>query len=197
MDAGHFPFYIILSNYVWSILFYRNKDHHVRQIRFHVCIKMHRCKNRVCKRKTLFGQPNTIETKSRIQRKFSIHYLKYEKQNLRVLYISIELKVDLSLRFYRSLVPRYWKINFSVRVIPACLQSFACIDNLRTSQLLGVSISEFKGLKREVRGPCGSFRRLCQSGGNRNHYESQDVSRGHPNVLSRYKRETCIFDTHR
>ena len=61
MDARRFPFYIILSDYVWSILFYQNKDHKVRQIRFHVCIKMHRCKRRVCKRKTLFGQPNTIE----------------------------------------------------------------------------------------------------------------------------------------
>ena len=58
MDAQHFPFYIILSNYVWSILFYQNKNHNVRQIRFHVCIKMHRRKRRVCKRKTLSGQPN-------------------------------------------------------------------------------------------------------------------------------------------
>ena len=57
MDT-HFPFYIILSNYVWSILFYQNKDHNVRQIWFHVCIKMRRCKRRVCKRKTLFRQPN-------------------------------------------------------------------------------------------------------------------------------------------
>ena len=30
MDAQYFPFYIILSSYVWSILFYRNKDHNVR-----------------------------------------------------------------------------------------------------------------------------------------------------------------------
>ena len=37
MDAQHFPFYFILSNYVWSILFYQNKDHNVRQIKFHVC----------------------------------------------------------------------------------------------------------------------------------------------------------------
>ena len=54
MNAEHFLFYIILS-----ILFYQNKDHNVRQIRFHVYTKMHRCKRRVCKRKTLFGQPNT------------------------------------------------------------------------------------------------------------------------------------------
>ena len=53
MDAQHFPFYIILSNYVWSILLYQDKDYNVRQIRFHVCIKMHRCKRRVRKRKTL------------------------------------------------------------------------------------------------------------------------------------------------
>ena len=32
----------------------------LRQIRFHVCIKMRRCKRRVCKRKTLFGQPNSL-----------------------------------------------------------------------------------------------------------------------------------------
>ena len=38
MDAQYFPFYITLSNYVWSILFYQNKDHNVRQIRFHVCV---------------------------------------------------------------------------------------------------------------------------------------------------------------
>ena len=39
MDAQHFQFYIILSNYLWSILFYKNKDHNVREIRFRVCIK--------------------------------------------------------------------------------------------------------------------------------------------------------------
>ena len=60
MDAQHFPFYIILSNYVRPILFYQIRDHNVRQIRFHVFIKMRRCKRRVCKRKTLFGQPNVI-----------------------------------------------------------------------------------------------------------------------------------------
>ena len=59
MDAQYFSFYIILSNYVWSILFYQDEDRNVWQIRFHVCIKLHRCKRRVCKRKTLFGQPNT------------------------------------------------------------------------------------------------------------------------------------------
>ena len=37
-DAQHFLFYIILSNYVLSILFYRNKDRNVRRIRFHVCM---------------------------------------------------------------------------------------------------------------------------------------------------------------
>ena len=58
MDAQYFPFYIILSNYVRSVLFYQNKDHNARQIRFHVYIKMRRYKRRVCKRKTLFGQPN-------------------------------------------------------------------------------------------------------------------------------------------
>ena len=61
MDAQDLSFYIILSNYVRSILFYQNKDHNVRQIRFHVCIKIHRCKRRICKRKTLFGQPNKIK----------------------------------------------------------------------------------------------------------------------------------------
>ena len=53
MDA-HFQFYIILSNYVWSILFYQIEDHNVRQIGFHVCVKMR------CKRKKLSGQPNTL-----------------------------------------------------------------------------------------------------------------------------------------
>ena len=58
IDAQHCSFYIILTKYVWFILFYQDKDHNVRQIRFHVCIKMRCCKRRVCKRKTLFGQPN-------------------------------------------------------------------------------------------------------------------------------------------
>ena len=49
--AQYFLFHIILSNYLWSILFYQNKDRNVRQIRFHVCIKMHRCKRRVYKRR--------------------------------------------------------------------------------------------------------------------------------------------------
>ena len=56
MDAQHFPFYIILSNYVWSILFYQDKNYNVRYIRFHVCIKMRCCKRRACKRKTLAEQ---------------------------------------------------------------------------------------------------------------------------------------------
>ena len=56
MDAQHFPFYIILSNYVWSILFYQDKNYNVRHIRFHVCIKMRCCKRRACKRKTLAEQ---------------------------------------------------------------------------------------------------------------------------------------------
>ena len=59
MDAQYFSFCIILSNYVRSILFYRNKNHDVRQIRFRVCMKMRRCKRRICKRKTFLGQPNT------------------------------------------------------------------------------------------------------------------------------------------
>ena len=63
--AQYFLFHIILSNYLWSILFYQNKDRNVRQIRFHVCIKMHRCKRRVCKRKTLFRQPNVIPSERR------------------------------------------------------------------------------------------------------------------------------------
>ena len=60
MDA-HFSCYIILSNYVWSTLSYQDKDHKVWQIRFHICIKMRRCKRRVCKRKTLFGQSKTFD----------------------------------------------------------------------------------------------------------------------------------------
>ena len=59
MDTQYFPFYIILSNYVWSISFYQDKDRNVRQIMFYVCIKMRRCKRRVCKGKTLFEQLNT------------------------------------------------------------------------------------------------------------------------------------------
>ena len=51
MDAQRFPFYIILSNYLWSISFYRDKDSNVRQIRFHVCIKMRRCESRVKERR--------------------------------------------------------------------------------------------------------------------------------------------------
>ena len=60
MDARHFSFYIILSNYVWFILFYQDKDYNVRQIRFRVCLKMRRYKRRVYKRKRLFGQPNKL-----------------------------------------------------------------------------------------------------------------------------------------
>ena len=39
-------------------MFYQNKDHNVRQSRFHVCIKMRWYKRRVCKRKAFFGQSN-------------------------------------------------------------------------------------------------------------------------------------------
>ena len=66
MGAQHFSFYIVLSNYVWSILFCRNKDHNVRQIRFRVCIKVRRCKRFVCKGKTLSGQPNIRTRQIRI-----------------------------------------------------------------------------------------------------------------------------------
>ena len=40
IDTQHFPFYIILSNYVRSILLYQDKDYDVRQSRVHVCIKI-------------------------------------------------------------------------------------------------------------------------------------------------------------
>ena len=66
MDAQYFPSYIILSNYVWSILFYQNKDHNVRRIRFHVCIKMHRCKRRVCWILSLFTVQGRIERNNRL-----------------------------------------------------------------------------------------------------------------------------------
>ena len=72
-DAQHSPFYIILSNYVWWMLFYQNKDHNVRQISFHVCIKMNRCKRRVCKRKALFGQSSTNRIVSLVKR-FQFRY---------------------------------------------------------------------------------------------------------------------------
>ena len=80
MDAQYFPFYIILSNYVWSILFYRNEHHNVRQIRFHVCIKIHRCKKRVCRRKTIFGQPNISYI---IHALFNSNYNKTIKETLK------------------------------------------------------------------------------------------------------------------
>ena len=62
-----FLFYIILSNYVRSILFYQNKNHNVRQIRFHVYIKMRCSKRCVCKRKTLSGQPNKTKDNCLLQ----------------------------------------------------------------------------------------------------------------------------------
>ena len=55
-----FLFYIILSNYVRSMLFYRDKHRDILQTWFHVCMKMHRCKRHVCERKTLSGQPNIL-----------------------------------------------------------------------------------------------------------------------------------------
>ena len=39
-------------------ILYQDKDYNVLQIRLSVCIKMRRCKRRVCKRKALFGQFN-------------------------------------------------------------------------------------------------------------------------------------------
>ena len=60
IKTQYFPFYIVLSNYVWSILFSQTKDRNIRQIRFRVCTKIRRCKTRVCNRKILSGQPNTF-----------------------------------------------------------------------------------------------------------------------------------------
>ena len=85
MNAQYFPFYIILSNYVWSISFYQDKGYNVWQIRFNVCIKM--C---YCKRKTLFGQPNRYGVSELLRsqtgqrypsflREFCINFLKIYK----------------------------------------------------------------------------------------------------------------------
>ena len=52
--------YIILSNYVRSILFCWDKHCEISQTWFHVCMKLHCCKKHVCERKSLFGQPNTL-----------------------------------------------------------------------------------------------------------------------------------------
>ena len=62
MDAQHFSFYIILSNYVSSILFYQNKDHNVRQIKFHVRIKMRRCKKDIFVKERYFPGNLVLET---------------------------------------------------------------------------------------------------------------------------------------
>ena len=62
MDARYFSFYIILPNYVRSISFYKDKRYNVRQIRFRVCIKMRRCKMRVCKGRTLFAASTNFVT---------------------------------------------------------------------------------------------------------------------------------------
>ena len=58
IHAQRLLLYIILSNYVRSILFCRDKHRHISQTWFHVCTKMHYRKKHVCERKTLFGQPN-------------------------------------------------------------------------------------------------------------------------------------------
>ena len=62
IDAQHFLFYIILSNYARAILFSRDKHRDISQTWFHVCTKVHCCKKHVRERKTLSGQPNTIKT---------------------------------------------------------------------------------------------------------------------------------------
>ena len=59
IDARCLLFYIILSNYIRSILFCWDKHHDISQTWFHVCMKVHCFKKHVCERKTLSGQPNT------------------------------------------------------------------------------------------------------------------------------------------
>ena len=59
IDALRFLFYIILSNCVRSTLFRWDKHRDISRPWFHVCTKVHCCKNHVCERKTLSGQPNT------------------------------------------------------------------------------------------------------------------------------------------
>ena len=115
MDAQYFSFYIILSNYAWSILFYQNKDYNVRQISFHVRIKMHRCKRWVCKRKTLFGQSNTLlktytyciifSWKTATWKwRFSIYFRRRSNE------LNIEIHVQRDMRGYRNEIT--WKLKF-------------------------------------------------------------------------------------
>lgn len=47
IDAHNRLFYIILLNYVWSILFHWDKNRNVWETTFHVYVKMHCCKTRV------------------------------------------------------------------------------------------------------------------------------------------------------
>ena len=57
IDAQRILFYIILSNYVRSILFRWDKHRDISQTWFHVSMKVHCCKKH--ERKTIFGQPST------------------------------------------------------------------------------------------------------------------------------------------
>ena len=62
IDAQGFLFYIILLNYLRSILFCWDKHRDISRTWFHVCMKVH-CKKHICERKTLPEQPNIYYSK--------------------------------------------------------------------------------------------------------------------------------------
>ena len=80
IDAQRFLFYIILSNYVRPILLCWDKHRDISQTWFHVCVKVHCCKEYVSERKTLFGQANII---AKYFYKTS-HYTRHRKNEVRV-----------------------------------------------------------------------------------------------------------------
>ena len=99
IDAQHFLFYIILSNYVRSILFCWDKHRDISQPWFHVCMVVHCCKKHVCERKRLSGQPNMSVIKKFLKFKEIIKIFVDAFELPFKFYVTVFLK-KLGIKFY-------------------------------------------------------------------------------------------------
>ena len=141
IDAQRLLFYIILSNYVRSILFCRDKHRDISQTCFHVCMKVHCCEKHVCERKTLFGQPNT---------KNSRVYVIIGKITFLILLIAVSFIVPVLIRKNRGTCRFFLTFYDSLQLQDSFGTGFRCFLTISEKELWYTIIQSyiFMGLGR-------------------------------------------------
>ena len=127
IDAQRFSFYIILSNYIRSILLCWDKHRDISLTWFHVCMKVHCWKRHVCERKTLFGQSNISLVR------FSTMQQKTETLECILYLLKKETKIGKAFFIYKS--SNYLKRSKGKNILIYTMRQWfrCCLDFLTTT----------------------------------------------------------------